>query len=39
MLIRMGDVSIMASSRYTHVFIEDGGRWRIVAAQGTPIVG
>lgn len=38
MLIRMGDVSIMASSRYTHVFIEDGGRWRIVAAQGTPIV-
>jgi hypothetical protein len=26
-----------ASSRYTHVYIEQGGHWRMVAAQGTPI--
>ena len=26
-----------ASSRYTHVYIEQHGHWRIVAAQGTPI--
>jgi ketosteroid isomerase-like protein len=26
-----------ASSRYTHVYIEQQGRWRMVAAQGTPI--
>ncbi|MBA3832850.1 MAG: nuclear transport factor 2 family protein [Chthoniobacterales bacterium] len=26
-----------ASSRYTHVFVERGDRWRIVAAQGTQI--
>jgi ketosteroid isomerase-like protein len=25
------------SSRYTHVFVEHGGRWRMVAAQGTQI--
>jgi ketosteroid isomerase-like protein len=26
-----------ASSRYTHVFVDDGGRWRMVSAQGTQI--
>jgi ketosteroid isomerase-like protein len=26
-----------ASSRYTHVFVEQQGRWRLVAAQGTQI--
>ena len=26
-----------ASSRYTHVYIEQRGHWRMVAAQGTPI--
>lgn len=26
-----------ASSRYTHVFVDDGERWRMVAAQGTQI--
>ena len=26
-----------ASSRYTHVYIEQEGRWRLVAAQGTQI--
>jgi hypothetical protein len=24
-----------ASSRYTHVFVEENGRWRLVSAQGT----
>jgi ketosteroid isomerase-like protein len=27
-----------ATSRYTHVFVEDQGRWRLASAQGTPIV-
>jgi len=26
-----------AHSRYTHVYIEDSGRWRLLSAQGTPI--
>jgi len=26
-----------ASSRYTHVFIDDAGQWRMVSAQGTQI--
>jgi ketosteroid isomerase-like protein len=26
-----------AASRYTHVFFKDNGRWKMVAAQGTPI--
>jgi hypothetical protein len=26
-----------AHSRYTHVYVEQQGRWRLVAAQGTPI--
>jgi len=28
-----------ATSRYTHVFVADQGRWRLASAQGTPIVG
>ena len=27
------------ASRYTHVFQSDGGDWRLVSAQGTPIAG
>jgi ketosteroid isomerase-like protein len=27
------------ASRYTHVFRADGGNWRLVSAQGTPIGG
>jgi len=27
------------NSRYTHTYIQQSGRWRMVAAQGTPIVG
>ena len=26
-----------AASRYTHVFFKDNGRWKMAAAQGTPI--
>jgi hypothetical protein len=25
------------ASRYTHVFHADGGSWRLISAQGTPI--
>jgi len=32
-----GDTPFAASSRYTHVYIEVGGRWRLVSAQGTQI--
>jgi hypothetical protein len=28
-----------ASSRYTHVYVERDGAWRLVSAQGTPISG
>lgn len=28
-----------ARSRYTHVFVQQQGRWRLVAAQGTRIAG
>jgi ketosteroid isomerase-like protein len=28
-----------ATSRYTHVFVQDQGRWRLASSQGTPIVG
>jgi len=27
----------VASSRYTHVYIQQEGRWRMVSAQGTRI--
>jgi len=32
-----GEQPFQASSRYTHVFIEQSERWRMVAAQGTQI--
>ena len=34
---RMGDTPFALSSRYTHVFIEKGGEYRLVTAQGTQI--
>jgi hypothetical protein len=34
---RFGGKAFGASSRYTHVFVTDGGQWRMVAAQGTQI--
>ena len=30
-------LAFQTSSRYTHVFVDDGERWRMVAAQGTRI--
>jgi len=34
---RFGEAPFTASSRYTHVFVEQDGRWRMVSAQGTQI--
>lgn len=35
---RFGETPFTASSRYTHVFVEEQGQWRLVSAQGTQIV-
>jgi len=32
-----GGVPFATLGRYTHVYVEQQGRWRLVAAQGTPI--
>lgn len=37
MKMSFGDQAIEARSRYTHVFVEQDGRWRMVSAQGTQI--
>jgi ketosteroid isomerase-like protein len=37
MVGRAGDQPFAAQSRYTHVFVVAGGRWRLASAQGTPI--
>jgi uncharacterized protein DUF4440 len=34
---RFGDAPFAASSRYTHVYVEQQGVWHLVAAQGTQI--
>lgn len=34
---RFGGAPFGASSRYTHVFVRDGGGWRLSSAQGTRI--
>jgi hypothetical protein len=34
---RFGGTPFAALSRYTHVYVVQQGRWRLVAAQGTPI--
>lgn len=34
---RFGETPFTVSSRYTHVFVEEEGRWRMVSAQGTQI--
>ena len=31
------DLTFQADSRYSHVYALDGGRWRLLSAQGTPI--
>ena len=35
---RFGDTPFEAESRYTHVYANEGGAWRLVSAQGTRIV-
>jgi len=34
---RFGETAFAVSSRYTHVYVEQQGRWRMASAQGTPI--
>ena len=36
---RFGDAGWSAHSRYTHVYVEQDGRWRLASAQGTQIAG
>jgi ketosteroid isomerase-like protein len=38
MVMRFDQNATTVQSRYTHVFVQDGGRWRLLNAQGTPIV-
>lgn len=37
MAMRFENTGFTTKSRYTHVYVEDRGRWRMVSAQGTPI--
>jgi len=37
MAFRFGPDRIEVHSRYTHVAVQDRGRWRLASAQGTPI--
>jgi len=34
---KLGDTPFAASSRYTHVFVDQRGEWRLATAQGTVI--
>ena len=34
---QLGDAPFAASSRYTHVFVDQRGEWRLATAQGTQI--
>ena len=34
---RFGETPFMVRSRYTHVYVEQHGRWRLVSAQGTQV--
>lgn len=34
---KLGDTPFAASSRYTHVFVDQRREWRLATAQGTPI--
>jgi len=36
---RAGGSLFTVKSRYTHVYVEDIGQWRLASAQGTPIAG
>ena len=39
MVMHFGPDRVTANSRYTHVFVNDDGSWRLMSAQGTPITG
>jgi len=39
MTITFAGQSASVPSRYTHVYVHDGERWRLVSAQGTPVTG
>jgi ketosteroid isomerase-like protein len=36
---RIADAAWSAHSRYTHIYVEQDGRWRLASARGTQIVG
>jgi ketosteroid isomerase-like protein len=36
---RAGEAPFHFKSRYTHIYAEQESRWRLAAAQGTPILG
>ncbi|HEY3502041.1 MAG TPA: nuclear transport factor 2 family protein [Actinocatenispora sp.] len=36
---RFGTEAFSVDSRYTHVYVADGDRWRLASAQGTPVTG
>jgi hypothetical protein len=36
---QFGETPFATKSRYTHVYVEQQARWRLVAAQGTQITG
>jgi ketosteroid isomerase-like protein len=38
MTLRAAAHALTIASRYTHVYVEQGGRWRLAAAQGTQII-
>jgi hypothetical protein len=37
MQMRFEQTAFTTKSRYTHVYVEERGQWRMVSAQGTPI--
>jgi len=37
MTMRLGQATVTVQSRYTHVFADESGRWRLLSAQGTSI--
>lgn len=39
MTMRFQGAEITVASRYTHVFVDEDGRWRLLAGQGTPEAG
>ena len=34
---QLGETPFATENRYTHVYVEEQGRWRLVTAQGTQI--